>query len=220
MAVGASYTTGPRPVSAAHFTHWVHVKAPFAGKFAWATPPTDTYPTAHGQPYGGDWSTDYYAVAGTAGALRISSSAGYAVSGYVLEQPKTSCLNPNYWAGWKYKIRIDDSSLGARGWYVVSHVSEYNGPGNPYYLSMGQTIYNGTHIGWTAWWQQPAAGTCYQVTTSAGVHWHVEMYNYTHYSCFYPYVRGQSLTTSNVLGAVGANGTGKASACWTPPPDP
>jgi hypothetical protein len=50
----------------------------------------------HGQPYGGDWSTDYYAVAGTAGALRISSSAGYAVSGYVLEQPKTSCLNPNY----------------------------------------------------------------------------------------------------------------------------
>jgi hypothetical protein len=48
MAVGASYTIGPRPASAAHFTHWVHVKAPFAGKFARATP--DTYPTVTASP--------------------------------------------------------------------------------------------------------------------------------------------------------------------------
>lgn len=189
---------------ASHFTNWLVVRAPFAGywdRFGYANPAT------HHTPWFGDWATDFYQAPGAAGAFRISNSNGSSAFGIVGR--KGSSCNGTTWAGWAYKFNVYDDS-GSRGWYLAAHVSDYNGPGQPYQLQMNQTVYDGNLIGWTAFWGQ---SSCYDVSNLDGVHWHIEMYQPVHYSCWYPWSAGTYLGASSVLGAVGSNSLGKSS-CW------
>lgn len=90
----------------------------------------------------------------------------------------------------------------------VVHVANSNG-GAPYSLYVGQVLYNGAHLGWTAWW--PSGGSCYQVANAEGVHLHLEMGQGVHSACFPQYQPATNLSVWDFIGAVGSNAT------WSPP---
>lgn len=207
---GATATAG-RPgamesVADSHFTHWVHWRAPFTGywdRFGVA------HPSSHPTPWGGDWSVDYYSAPGTPGSFYASSSAGYSVYG-IVSAVSGSCSNRLVWAGYMYRVDVHDTGLGYRGWVLYAHVQDTYGA-TWYRLQPGQQVTNGSGIGWTERWSY---SSCYQATNDAGVHWHLEAYQPTHYACWYPYQSGTGLAQGAVLGAVGSNAVRAKAPCW------
>lgn len=211
VLVGFALLGSLRLTQAGHFTHWMMPGAPWSGQWS-----LTEHPSYHHRPYGGDWAVDYYQVPGTQGRFYISSSAGYSSYG-IIEARGPACTNPNLWAGEYYQIGVYDSVLGRRGWYLVAHFSPYapSDPWNPWYWTVGATIYSGSTLGWTEYWGGgQGVGSCYVVNYLTSNHWHIEMQQPTHYACFFPYTSGQWLNAATTLGAVGSNATGYSAPCW------
>lgn len=203
-----------RPITtdAGHFTNWINVFAPFYG--TWnpsdiSTPGGWAPPESHHTPWGGNWAIDYYKPGGNTGYLLVSNSNSGAGYGYMYSgATQGSCLNPMYYAGLSYKIQLYDD-YSNRGWLLFAHVDPTDSGGDPYQVPEQQALSTETFIGRTRFWSQ---SDCYDVSNSAGVHWHVEMSQPTHNACYsYAYTTDLALTTSDALGAVGSNAT------WTPP---
>ena len=195
------FATHVPQATAAHFTNWVLIQVPFDGtwnKNGWAPPSTHHYP------FGGDWGVDYYAPAGRLGYFRISTSDGGATKYGVVANVASSCEGST-WAGVAYTFDTFDGS-GNRGSYVTAHVNDAG-----YSLAKYQTVYDGTGIGWTAQWPQTA---CYDVANAEGVHWHIEMGQALHYSCYYPWAQNSPMYVGDTMGAIGSNATAFSQACW------
>lgn len=180
------------------------------GKGSGTTPPT------HHRPYGGDWGLDFYAVPWTAGRFWTTHSAGLSKYGKIAAN-FSACLSPGDSAGLAYKIDIYDST-GKRGRYIQAHVNPFDSFGSPYMLPIGTTLGNGALLGHT---YQFAYSGCYQVMTTAGVHWHLEMSNLggvptpSHRACWWPtYSLGGSVSYTSALGAIGSNATSYDQPCW------
>lgn len=207
LAAAVFGSSGPlhsQNATASHFTNWLEIRAPYAGywdRFGFTRPQT------HHTPWNGNWATDYYAAPGANGAFRIVNSNGGTAYGTVASRG-SSCAGST-WAGFAYTFSIYDGS-GYRGWYVTAHVADTAPGGWSYLLQPGQAVYNGTHIGQTAFWGK---SSCYEVDTFECVHWHIEMQQPTHYSCWFPWSAGSYLQITNGLGAVGSNALSKTS-CW------
>lgn len=153
--------------------------------------------------------TDYYASPGTRGDFRITPGSG---NGYgTILSNGSACADPNLQGGRAYKFDVGDTTYGIRGKLAFGHVSDINpATGVQFTVSPGSTVYNGQQLGWT---KQFPYSTCYQVSTSAGVHWHVEMYQPTHYSCFINWAANATLTTANTLGRIGSETLTARTAC-------
>ena len=200
-----------------HFTNWLNLQAPYAGYWnkTICPDPGDPYtpqcaaPQNHHRPWAGDWATDFYQTPGAAGSFRIANSNGGTAYGYLPSPPGSSCSGST-WAGYAYKFSVYDGT-GQRGWYLLAHVSGSNGIDPEYVLGQYTTVYNGTFVGYTAFW---GTSTCYNVTTFGGVHWHVEMSQPTHYACWKPWSPGSSLGVTDMLGAVGSNALSAGASCW------
>jgi hypothetical protein len=75
----------------------------------------------------------------------------------------------------------------------------------------GQIIYTGTTLGYLNQWPW---SSCYAVSNPAGVHTHIEAYNSSLYSCYWPYWSGTWLNWWDTVGAIGVNYYGIRQPCW------
>ncbi len=188
---------------------WVDVYAPFSGywdRFGFSPPathPAATWPDG----VTADWATDFYKEPSTTGKWYRSSSSGSFVTTTV-NQALNACNASSWtWAGLKYRFVVANDS-GTLGWFADVHVDP-----NGYFLGVGAGLTNGMLIGYTKRWGYSSG--CYEVSSDSGVHWHIEAYNYSMYSCYAPNATGASLAAgSGMLGAVGANATGPRQSCW------
>jgi hypothetical protein len=163
--------------------------------------------------YGYDWATDFYQSPGTLGKWYASASDAGSVTVKVDGNPTYSC-DASTWtvAGLRYKFAIYRGTTLA-GYWQYTHVDpRVPGAGTQYWLSDGASVSNGMNIGWTYLY---APASCWQVSNSDGVHWHIAGYNNVHYSCYYPHSQATLLSQgSGVLGVVNSNATGTGQACW------
>lgn len=197
------------PASASHHVNPDWFIAPFSGRWADASN-SFTWPQNHPLSYGGDWSTDYYAFPGTQGDFRIDPTAGSA-SG-TIERFQSACGNPALYAGYQYRIRVNNSQMGSRGWVTLAHVDPVDPATGTFFWwgPPGSGIPRWAHVGWT---YQFSNSSCYQVNNPSGVHWHIEGYQDSHYACFDNWGAGASLTFPSRAGLIGSNKTGVRQAC-------
>ncbi len=196
--------------SANHYTNWMNIWAPFSG--IWNPfDDDDVDPENHHTPWGGDWATDYYKTPGNTGYLGVTNSNSGTAYGYIYDggNDQSSCDEWWDWAGYAITIQIYDDYLN-RGWLVYAHVDATDSLNSSYFVPEETQLYPWYFVGRTKQWTN---SDCWQVTTSSGVHWHVEMNNSgTHNACYsYEQQVNLSLTTGDTLGAVGSN------ASWSPP---
>lgn len=150
---------------------------------------------------GGDWAIDYYASEGswvTFGAVGVGTpGANVTAQVWAITNTCSSVSRANGGA----TVFVDVYTNGYwEGWYAFGHL-------NNVIVQPGQWITGGTALGQTKWWTN--AGDCYQVSTSSGVHTHVEVYNADHpsfwdgYACYLRYNFNQNLNSSFALGYMG-----------------
>lgn len=176
------------------------VRAPFDGtvnKFNY----NSVHPYNHQLPFGGDWSTDYYAPAGTA----VYANIGHNRVPYISPRLKVTAVRAGCASG-----------LVSSGGYLITVgvYSPYNGSyiGEVDYMhldrpsvSVGQTIAYGQRLGYLRQWTY---SRCYSVTNPGGVHLHIEAYNAHHYSCYTISGYAQTLSSGTTMGFIGADDPG------------
>jgi hypothetical protein len=202
MLPGTEASHGPQNPS------WVTVMAPFNGTWNrnnWAPP--QTHPPVDPP----DWSTDYYATAGTSGNW-YSQQSGGSWSTAIIQRTHACNAGAYTWAGYRYKLTLTDPS-GYLGYWQYVHVHPVGSLGNIVWGD-GSSISQGGLLGYTH--QYPNRGiNCWDVSTDLGVHWHIEGWNNHNWSCFYPWAHSSNLTKqTSGLGAVGANAPKLRQPCW------
>lgn len=169
-----------------------------------------SHPSVHHTPWGGDWATDFYGYPGSPVRLDIREYSAGATAGTpygVVLSNGSSCASPYDWAGTAYQIALYDGAGSSVGWVLYAHV-DTSGVG---LYPVGSVLGANTLLGYTA--QYPWS-YCYQVSTSAGVHTHVEAYNDHDYACYVPRPSGSVVAGGRALGGVGSNNTGPGQSCW------
>jgi hypothetical protein len=152
----------------------------------------------------GDWSLDFYgyddqpvtwyarsewdpaAVTSQVWAISPTCAAGGGGAG-----GWTVYVDVYYWGVWE-------------GWMSYGHL---NWP----QVYPGQILYTGTTLGYLNQWAQ---SSCYNVSNPAGVHTHIEAYNSTLYSCYWPWPSGSWLNWWDTVGAIGVRYYGIRQPCW------
>lgn len=201
----------PMDAKASHYVNPDYVIVPFTGTWANASD-SDTWPWIHHLAYGGDWSIDYYASAGTSGIYDPAPSNGGSMTGTVVAF-QVACANPMYNGGWRYSVDVNNSISGTRGYVTYAHVDPINPADGLFYTwgGPGSPVPDVAELGWT---QQFPYSSCYAVSFPSGVHWHLEGYQYTHYSCWEGWGVGTVLNKfSSVYTRIGSNATGIRQAC-------
>jgi hypothetical protein len=192
-----------------------------SGSASWS----DTVPTGHHY-FNGDFGVDYYGCTGTVGRFYSwdpyvpGSNSSHGVVG---ASPGGSCSDTEDWEGWGYKIKLYDYYNSYRGDYWLLHVHDigyadgvmWGAFGNPpYVLANNETMTFGKLIGFTYVWNPSEPTSCYNVSTSGGAHWHLEIDNAIgHYACFYQRNPGTGLSAADYLGLAGANTATQNTAC-------
>lgn len=180
LLVTVGLMAGLIPTQGAQASHGsdekLEIQAPHSGSVSSA-------PGTHHRPYGGDWSMDLAAGAGTPVRARWGRTTGGITARVAAVGPACATGNP---ADGGYQVRVDYSVDGVYvGWVTYAHVSPS--------VSVNQYLGNGAQIGvvgswnWTSCWQ--------------GAHTHIESFNYRHYSCFNPV--GGFIGDGTTLGVVG-----------------
>lgn len=136
----------------------------------------------------GDWSLDFYLPAGSSVRYDAVGSGGTLTAKVWAIQPTCSQSS----AG---KTVFIDLYIGSawEGWVSYSHLDQVA-------VSVGQTISPSQIIGKTKKWSY---STCWQVSSDAGVHTHIEMWDKYRYSCYTNYQSRTYLGSSMNLGVVG-----------------
>ncbi len=138
----------------------------------------------------GDWATDYYNVPGTAVKFKsLDLGKSYKAKVY---QVSPTCSSGS--AGYTVFIDLWVSGGGWEGWVAYGHLSSVQ-------VSIGQVLSQDQLLGYTS--QYTYQSGCWEVSNSAGVHTHVEMYNYAQYSCYTALNSGTYYPIGFWLGVVG-----------------
>lgn len=152
--------------------------------------------------YKNDWSIDVFAKA--AGRPIVTPFGSRTNTGHPTESKvvgvRAGCASKNPAdGGWVVTIEAKDKTTGAvLGRADVMHV---NAPR----VGVGQVLGAWTTIGTTS---QFRYSKCYQVTSTNGIHVHVEFINVDRYACFYTRGYNQGLTEVTSLGVVGSHNYG------------
>lgn len=192
MCTGGGSTTPVRPVA----TGRVDVGVPCTGTYAWGW---DTDPSQHHRPFGGDVGTDWFCQPGSALRAYVNQGATMTVTAV-----RAACASGRIEDG-GYQVKLDVTVGGQRiAWILYAHVDR---PA----VRVGQTISNGALLGYTAMYRQ---NSCYQVTSAAGVHAHIEFYNVRNYACMMDLPFSTRLTAGSRLGSIGGDlARGPAAYC-------
>ncbi len=140
----------------------------------------------------GQWATDFYNAAGQ--FVRYDAVAqGGPLSAKVWAIVPT-CAGGASVAGWTVFVDVYVGSSW-EGWVSYSHLENVG-----LYVYPGLTIQPGRALGTLKRW---AYSTCWQVSSDAGVHTHIEMWNKNMYACYKGYQSGVYLGGSMDLGIIG-----------------
>jgi hypothetical protein len=185
-----------------HFIEPDIIRVPFSGTNIWAGggEANNTAYKHNTSSIGGDWQVDVYKLPGNPGYFKVLYSA--ITTGKVVFNG-SACGTPGVWAGRQYSVQIQNSSWGSRGTVYYLHVDDINpNSGASYVVALNTTISHNHMLGWT---YQFSNTNCYAVGSPQGVHWHIEMYQSTHYSCFLPHAYQAPLSSSTWMGKIGSN---------------
>lgn len=166
-------------------------------------------PSYHHAPWGGDWAVDVYGAPGDLVYFGVrerwqGTTAGNAYG--IVTANYDTCAWPNS-AGVAYRISVYDGAGAYVGWVLIGHVdtSAYGT------LPIGSLVANGQVLGKLS---QFVYSSCYQVTTSSGVHTHLELYNASDYSCYIPRPANGYVTRDRFVAVLGSNNNGVGQSCW------
>lgn len=150
-------------------------------------------PSSHHTPFGGDWGTDIYANPGTTIRANVRST-NHTVQLRVIHV-RPGCRSGSVADG-GYEVRATVLSDGQDiGWVSWMHVA------NPA-VSAGQTLSPGATLGVTSRFR---TSDCYQVTTDAGTHVHLEARDNTNYACYVDHGAGTLLSAGTMVGKIGGS---------------
>lgn len=168
-----------RATLATHHANPHAILVPFAG--TWAKQPEGEHPSNHHTPFGGQWAVDHYQSPPAGGVFRWAPHYAGSTNGRVILRGE-ACADPNLQGGIFYRVAVENSTYGTRGWVLYAHVSKTNPlDGAEYLIPVGTVLGNGHHLGWVKQWPMSA---CYFVSQADGNHWHIEMLQHEHHSCF------------------------------------
>lgn len=174
---------------------------------AWWPWGADTAPASHHVVYGSwgylnDWSIDVFAKA--AGRPIVTpfgskTNTGHPVQSKVVNV-RAGCRSGNVAdGGYVVTVEARDTSTGAvLGRADLMHVASPR-------VGVGTVLGPWTTIGTTS---QFRYSSCYQVSSTSGIHVHVEFINYHRYACYIPRAYNQGLTELTSLGVVGSHSYG------------
>ena len=198
LCISIGFTLSAFPASAAGSE--ARIGMPFTGNFANSLSDPATHPVYFS---GGQWSTDLYAPEGTNVAINMVAASGPIVIKVEAAGPLNSCNGVSPGAYAKLGISVSGTRIGQ---VLYEHLSGLQ-------VSTGQTIPNGTVLGKTHWWPY---SSCYQVSTAAGIHTHIEVGSSSGTACYVGRPLGTRLTSTDTIGAVGGGYTTKR--CPSPLP--
>ncbi|MDG2113261.1 MAG: hypothetical protein P8N02_11685, partial [Actinomycetota bacterium] len=209
----AARTTG----AAGATTASAQVLMPFDG--AWAND-FSTAPWQHSRTSAEDWTMDLFA-AGTDVYARIGNVTGE-VRIEVAPPEAYGCAGAGsmVWV----TVFVDDFSVGRFGYHHLADVEYPAGTSvtDSTEVRLGRTVSSPFSFG----------GGCWHVSTAAGIHAHLVLDNASGYSCYAPYDKGQSLSSTDVIAVLGGQdgvswGSAPRSQCDAtalqaggPPPEP
>jgi hypothetical protein len=152
----------------------------------------------------GDWSLDFYGYDEQPVTWHARSEWDpAAITAQVWAISPTCAVGGGSRGGWT--VYVDVYYWGAwEGWMSYGHL---NWP----QVYPGQIIYTGATLGYLNQWPR---SSCYDVSNPAGVHTHIEAYNSSLYSCYWPYWSGTWLNWWDTVGAIGVNYYGIRQPCW------
>ena len=179
---------------------------------AWWPSSSDTAPAGHhivfsNWGYLNDWSMDVYARA--AGRTFVTPFASTTNTGHAVESKvvglRAGCASGNIAdGGYRVTVEARDKATGAvLGRADLMHVSSPR-------VGVGQVLGAWTTIGTTS---QFRYSSCYQVSTTNGIHGHLEFINQHRYGCWIAYGYGTALTEMTRIGKVGAHFGARRARC-------
>lgn len=157
--------------------------------------------------YRNDWSIDVFSRA--AGRRFVTPFGSRTNTGHGVQSKivgvRAGCASGNPAdGGYRITIEARDTATGVvLGRADLMHVASPQ-------VGVGQVLGSWTTIGYTSGF--PNNG-CYQVSTAAGIHGHLEFANYHRYACWSAYGYGQGLSEFTRLGIVGAHYGGQRARC-------
>lgn len=161
--------------------------------------------------YPNDWSIDVFARASgrtfvTPFASRTNT--GHGVQSKVISVRLGCASGREADGGHRVTVEARDTTSGAvLGRAELMHVSSPR-------VSAGQVLGAWTVIGYTSSFPNRSSGSsCYQVSTTNGIHGHLEFVNQHRYSCWIPYGYNTGLTELTRIGKVGAHYAGQRARC-------
>lgn len=193
----------------------IWIGAPYQGRYAGAAggPPASSLPGRHapvytvpGYSYLHDWGMDFYAPAGTEVRMYAApknSALGSAITAQVIGV-RAACKSGNTSHG-GYVVFVGLFHSGVRvGNVAYSHVMpDFNRDG---VTNAADTGFRGNISRWGGFIGRVGKFTyndCWQVSTTAGHHLHIEMSNVRHFSCFRAMPAGSVIRVSEYMGYLG-----------------
>jgi hypothetical protein len=190
------------PLAGATGSETAEAAMPFEGRWARSISghPNDctqygTHPSCHDiHQSGADWSTDVYAVDGTEVRANFANPTGNLS---LRVEYVGSISNCSAGKVIRVRVKVDNVDLG---WIQYVHVN------TPWANGHTQDISNGTLLGTTKFWSYDA--DCWQVSTSSGVHVHLESGNTpaTEKACYVSLTSGSTYSASTIISRVGNTG--------------
>ena len=157
--------------------------------------------------YGADFCMDVFA---KASGKRIvtpfgsTTNTGHEVASTVVDVAPGCASGDPADGGYRLTVEATDTATGnVLGRAVLMHVDQPQ-------VAAGQRVDGWTTLGFTSSFR---SSSCYQVSTDAGIHVHVEFTNLHGYACWYPMSYDAELTELTRIGVVGAHYESERASC-------